>query len=279
MPLRARIALCLEHFGFVRRRLTSESILEKTYQVVGGSTRTHDYDDAWILALGFDSRVVFDVGCNVGQSTLLLLHSASVEQVVLIDPNPAALAIAAENLIRNGLSPRARFVCAFASETAGANVILHTIGTGSAGSMYATHAKTASTLGQSIRVPTTSLDQLSQYFSLHPDLVKVDVEGAEHLVLKGATAVASRQTTRFLVEMHSSPELPMRDNAARIIDWCGDNGYRAWYLKEKCELSGEEMIASRGRCHLLLLPAAMPFPEYLIHLEQGAPLEKVRRPG
>lgn len=36
MLLRARIALCLEHFGFVRRRLTSESILEKTYQVVGG---------------------------------------------------------------------------------------------------------------------------------------------------------------------------------------------------------------------------------------------------
>lgn len=58
MPIRARIALCLEHFGFVRRRLASESILEKTYQVVGGSIRTHDYDDAWILALGFDSRVV-----------------------------------------------------------------------------------------------------------------------------------------------------------------------------------------------------------------------------
>lgn len=106
MPLRARIALCLERFGFVRRRLTTESILEKTYQVVGGSTRTHDYDDAWILALGFDSRVVFDVGCNVGQSTLLLLHSDRIEQIVLIDPNPAALAIAAENLIRNSLSPR-----------------------------------------------------------------------------------------------------------------------------------------------------------------------------
>lgn len=279
MPLRARIALCLERFGFVRRRLTTESILEKTYQVVGGSTRTHDYDDAWILALGFDSRVVFDVGCNVGQSTLLLLHSDRIEQIVLIDPNPAALAIAAENLIRNSLSPRSRFVCAFASESVGSSVVLHTIGTGSAGSMYSTHAKTASKLGQSLRVPTTSLDQLSQYYSLHPDLVKIDVEGAEYLVLKGATAVASRQTARFMVEMHSSPELSMRDNATRIIGWCGDHGYRPWYLKDKCELSGAEMIESRGRCHLLLLPAAMPFPEYLTHLEQGAPLEKVRRPG
>jgi hypothetical protein len=82
----------------------------------------------------------------------------------------------------------------------------------------------------SIEVPTVTLDELASAYSLLPDLVKIDVEGAEGLVLLGAKSCATNHGTRFLVEMHSPPELPMAANAAKVLGWCNELGYAAWYL-------------------------------------------------
>src|SRR5439155_18668188 len=109
-----------------------------------------------------------------------------------------------------------------------------------------------------------------------PDLVKVDTEGAERLVLKGATRIACEQRTTFLDEMHSNPELSMDSNGNAIIAWCHSNGYKAWYLKHKVELNDSGEIRNRGRCHLLLLPETAAFPSCLQHLDQGAKLEQVQ---
>src|SRR5207244_8855988 len=105
---------------------------------------------------------------------------------------------------------------------------------------------------------------------------KVDTEGAERLVLKGATRIAGEQRTTFLVEMHSNPELSMESNGEAIISWCRDNAYKAWYLKEKAELKEISQIRNRGRCHLLLLPEMKSLPSYLCPLDQGAKLERVQ---
>src|SRR5205085_718443 len=72
-----------------------------------------DYDDAWFHACARNAQIVFDVGANVGSSALMAMLCPSVRQVVLVEANWAALGVAAENLIRNGLAERARFVCAF----------------------------------------------------------------------------------------------------------------------------------------------------------------------
>ena len=125
-------------------------------------------------------------------------------------------------------------------------------------------------------IPTTTVDYLVEIFNCVPDLVKIDVEGAERLVLQGAVELAHKQVARFLVEMHSNSELPMSENAQRVLSWCQKVNYRAWYLKDKVQLTAPELISGRGRCHLLLLPAEEMLPEILAKLEQGAPLEKVQ---
>ena len=274
---KTRLFLSLERrFGLVLRKKGTFKILDRTYTVIRGAVRIDDYDDAWLLALGHHSKVVFDIGCNIGQASLLMLYSGKIQQIVLVDPNPEALAICAENLILNGLSIRARFVSVFVSENDDEEVEFFTVGSGAAGSIYRTHAVTASALRSSIMVPTLTLDSLAERLNVVPDLVKVDVEGAERLVLNGAKKIARRQSTSFMVEMHSSPEVPIAGNGQAIINWCRDNAYKAWYLKEKIELKVARQLESRGRCHLLLLPEAAVFPEYLQHLEQGAKLEKVQ---
>lgn len=57
------------------------------------------------------------------------------------------------------------------------------------------------------KIPTASLDQLiSEQIVTTPDLVKIDVEGAESLVLEGAEKLLSRRKTVFMVALHSEEQ-------------------------------------------------------------------------
>jgi len=278
LHVRTRLLIALENiFGIIKRKKVRKNILDKTFILVDGTFRdSADYDDAWLIALSLESKNVFDVGCNIGQSTILLLLNSNVDNILLIDPNPSALSICAENLIFNNLSHKARFVCAFASDKDDKLIDFFTTGIGAAGSMFKLHAVTASNIGTSLRVPTVSLDSLFKQYGILPDLVKIDVEGAEGLVLDGAKEIAKQHKTRFFVEMHSSPELTMDYNATKIIEWCSSLCYQPWYLKEKIKLKEPHQIAKRGRCHLLLLPIETPFPICLNSIEQGDSIQKIK---
>jgi len=230
-----------------------------------------DYDEGWFWACVQRARIVYDIGANIGQSAIVALMVPSVERVVLVDPNPMALSIAAVNLIHNAMEQRAHFVCAFCGDRDDSEASFYTIGFGAAGSIFPSHARTASQKGFVSRVRTITLDTLVQKTGWVPDFVKVDVEGAESMVLQGGVGLAREYRPRFLVEMHHQNELPMIQNAEAVLAWCERVGYRAWYLKEHTELLSPQMIAHRGRCHLLLLPAEEDYPDWLRGIEQGAP--------
>jgi hypothetical protein len=62
--------------------------------------------------------------------------------------------------------------------------------------------------------------------------------------------------------MHSSKELSMFDNATKVLNWCKEVGYNAWYIRERQLMDTVGVIMNRGKCHLLL-PLNTPYPEYL----------------
>lgn len=204
-----------------------------------------------------------------------MLQSPSIASIVLIDPNPDALAVAADNLIRNNLSGIARFVPVFLASQDDETLTFWTVGTGAAGSQFSGHAVTAAIQQASLQVHTLTLDTLCARYDLLPDLVKIDVEGAEHQVLLGSQAIALYGETRFFVEMHAQPELSMVDNADRVLRWSDEVGYTAWYLKNQVPLTDSSQIIHRGRCHLLLQPEAWEFPAWLRSVPQSAALEVV----
>src|SRR5256885_16759533 len=70
--------------GLVPRRKVVASVLDRSYTVLRGSIRTDDYDDAWLLALGLHSKIIFDIGCNIGQASLLLLYSGKSRRLFLL---------------------------------------------------------------------------------------------------------------------------------------------------------------------------------------------------
>lgn len=90
------------------------------------------------------------------------------------------------------------------------------------------------------------------------------------MVLEGSKNLATGKQTRFLVEMHSNPRMPMVRNAELVLGWCAKSGYAAWYLAEGARLTDPFQISRRGRCHLLLQPQEWPFPAWLEGIPQGA---------
>lgn len=253
--------------------LVSAQLAGKTLTIRRGTIpEKADKDDAWWAALSNRYDKIFDIGANVGYATLLATINDTDKTVVLADPNPKALEIAKENLESNGLGGNKTYINTFVGNENGKQVKFYTLGTGSAGSMYGSHADSAKAVNAYTMVNTTTLDDIVTDTGIIPELVKIDVEAAESYVLQGATKLAAKQSAIFMVEMHGPEEMPMIKNAGLVLDWCTINSYTAWYMKEHTQLMNAEQISHRGRCHLLLLPQGIAYPDYLKEIEEGESL-------
>ena len=271
--MKSFIAHQLAKIGITRKTIVSKRILNKNYRVIEGTIRDKiDKDDAWLFALSAHHKNMFDIGANIGQSAMLMLYHRNIENIVLVDPNPEALSKAAENLILNNLSQKAKFIPAFISDKNDDVIDFYTVGAGAAGSKFKGFAKTAKKLKSYYPVNTLTIDHLVKSTGISPDLIKVDVEGAEIEVLNGATELAKKMNTTFILEIHSGEELNITENTRLILEWCDKNNYSGWYLKDKTLLDIDS-IKNRGRYHALLIPKHRQFPEYLKDINENAALE------
>jgi FkbM family methyltransferase len=242
-------------------------------KVVAGTIREKvDQDDTWWFFLAKHHSIIFDIGCNIGYTALLALIQDSNRQLVLVDPNPKALQMAALNIIQNNLGSRTQYLTAFVGDKLDDTVKFFTVGAGAAGSMYPSHAETAASINSFMEVKTITLDYMYEFYGIKPDLIKIDVEGAETLVMKSAKILAVETQCTFFIEMHDVEKLGMEAAGQMMLDWCKEMEYNAWYLKTGEMLSSAETIKNRGKCHLLLLPCNQQYPYYLKGVAQNATL-------
>jgi FkbM family methyltransferase len=231
-----------------------------------------DEDDAWVLACQQHATSMFDIGCHIGFSALLGLLGGNIKEIVLVDASPDALTIAAKNLIQNQLSASARFVWGFAAENDRSTVSFFTGDAGAASSAYI-NSYTHSNRGKKIDVKTVSVDSLSKQYSIEPDFVKIDVEGAEDVVLNGACQLAAKRKTRFLVEVHHHASKPISENTKRIMEWCTQQNYKAWLLRMHIPLENVEQIADSVRFHVLLQPMDWEYPDWIAQISAHTQVE------
>jgi FkbM family methyltransferase len=275
MSIKKRIKLLYYLIRNKKSKFITTTLCGVPLKLLPGTFRgKEDQDDTWWFYLASQHNVIFDIGCNIGYTALLALINNPDKDIVLVDPNPGALQQAAMNLIENNLGNRARYMPAFVSDTIGDNVKFYTVGVGQAGSMYASHAETAASINSFMNVKTVTLDYLYSFYNLEPDLVKIDVEGAETLVMQSAKELAKHAKCNFFIEMHNVENLGMEAGGQIMLDWCAEMDYKAWYLKTGEQLLSAATIKNRGKCHLLLLPKELEYPEYLNGVVTNAPLPK-----
>jgi FkbM family methyltransferase len=142
--------------------------------------------------------VVLDVGANVGSYTLLFaMWAGPAGRVIALEPAPDAREGLRVHVALNRVADRVEIIAAAAAEHAGSA----RFGVdGASGGNALINA--GSPTGRTIEVETTSLDEFCRMRGLRPDVMKIDAEGAELDVLKGARSVLAHPGMRAFIEFH-----------------------------------------------------------------------------
>ena len=162
-------------------------------------------------------RTVFDVGANCGFFALTQASRHPEWRFCCLEPHPNSFAHLEKNIAANRLGARTALVQACGGAKSGTCLI-----NVSAESSMAVVVGSAAQ-EQCLEAPTPrpaqvcTLDEVSAREHLQPDFLKIDVEGFEVEVLKGATACLN--TARYVVlEYHSGK---LGDECRRILEAVG----------------------------------------------------------
>lgn len=172
-------------------------------------------------------RDVLDIGANIGFHAVLFARRLRTGTVLSVEPTPRALNRLRRNLERNGVSVRVSIFEGVASSEPG-EVQIHTIAGreeySSLGAM--SHPSISGATTETLTVSATTVDDLVAQRSLRPGFMKIDVEGAEHLVIAGAGQVLAEHRPIILAEL-SDPLLKANgSSSAEVIHAIERFGYR-----------------------------------------------------
>ena len=161
-----------------------------------------------LLEFALNQRLgcVYDIGANVGLHTLFYSHVA--DRVVAFEPAPAAFARLSDNIRLNNRTNITTMNVALSDRTATLDFLDN--GVGQTGTLItsATHAQGF----RKIQVPAHRLDDLDLPA---PDLLKIDCEGAEMQVLRGAEATLRKHRPKVHLEVH--PLLGVSEDEVRAF--------------------------------------------------------------
>jgi FkbM family methyltransferase len=147
-------------------------------------------------------QTVFDVGAYVGIYSIILSRwLGSTGKVFAFEPAPHTLKLLHRHLRLNGVRDRVLITPAAVGEEVGFATLCV-----QGDHIQNTLSPLASGLGghyEEVMVPVVTLDQFCTEHGVRPDWIKIDTEGWELRVLRGARGLLSEPNPpTFLVEMH-----------------------------------------------------------------------------
>lgn len=196
--------------------------------IIAGIYETEDLGH--LLANLRDGDVFFDVGANIGLFSLLCAHQFASVSIHAFEPIPLNASLFESSIHLNGFENiTLNRICVGNSE---GEIELSLASDSAYSSMLATGRKP---VVRRLRTPITTLDGYASHARLQRiDVLKVDVEGAEKLVLEGGRGLLSDDTTRprlILIELFDQNLEPFGTSIAEIVDLMSGLGYRGFVLE------------------------------------------------
>jgi FkbM family methyltransferase len=169
--------------------------------------------------------IVVDAGANWGYFTLLAAHAAGATgRVIALEPDPRQFASLEANVALNGFTWVTPLRAAAASEAG--RLTLSGYGEDER-NRGVSRIEAGPGGGPRFDVEAISIDEVTDPYS-SIDLVKIDVEGAEDLVLKGmARGLAARRYKAIVLELHPRLLRERGIDAASVNATLAAHGYRA----------------------------------------------------
>jgi FkbM family methyltransferase len=200
---------------------------------------------------------VIDVGANIGFFTQRFAHWVSGSgRIIALEPEPSNARQLQRRLTQARLAQQVECIQAAVSDVPGEALFTlnpahpgdHKLDTGS---------------GQGILVPVTTIDTLVSERDTPPvSLIKVDVQGAEMHVLRGAEHTLQTQHPVLYLELDDQGLRQFGSHAAALLEWCVSYGYALHIISQQTispPLSIEAVIQrahEQGYIDVLLLDAA-----------------------
>jgi FkbM family methyltransferase len=170
---------------------------------------------------------VLDVGAWVGLYSVTA--AASGCSVYAFEPTPATRRLLIEHLRLNGLD--ATVVPAAMSDRDGETTLFAQRASGLASLSERAAGRVELVTGdrrlEAVTVPTVRFDGFCEAHGIVPDLVKLDVEGAEMRVLSAAGGFLSRRRGCLLIEAHPLALQEFGDSLEGLLDLLADAGWKA----------------------------------------------------
>jgi len=156
----------------------------------------------------FQPKVFWDVGANLGWFTWLVNAKVALDHAVLFEPLPLNARLLGETRRRNGLR-HLRIIQSAVSDRLGEVAFKVDDRSGAASQIaecFEASGESACARGYGLKneiaVRTTTLDAEIAAGTPVPDLMKMDIEGAEYLALKGAGKLLELERTIIAFECH-----------------------------------------------------------------------------
>jgi FkbM family methyltransferase len=210
---------------------------------------------------------VFDVGAKVGMTAMCMAGAMTAGTVFAFEAAETSCFVVDRNIRLNALDRRIVAVNATVGSVSGTLCKYHwNVSSGRSGIVMA--PPQGATPIQKI---TVSLDDFVQQNGLRPDLIKIDVEGAEQQVIAGMQGTMRAFGPDVALELHAWPGMPPAANAEGILRLLEPVDYGMFWLGNGRFLDDPGALANlsesrRGvgaRARFLLLPKGRPVPAWL----------------
>lgn len=224
-----------------------------------------DRDYAVLRQLSRGKACILDVGANVGLTSLVMGKGEMTAdgRIYAFEASETACRLIRDNAALNGLAARITVVNALIAERSGLSIDFY--GDAASGSAsiipgYLTHY-------HPLRKATLALDDFVRDSGATPDLIKIDVEGAESRVIAGLVETLRDARPLLFIELHSWADLTVSDTAGALLEQLAPLDYCLIYLRTKEIITDTAVLAGRGRCHVLACPVESPFLGELAQLD------------
>ena len=188
---------------------------------------------------------IIDIGANVGFLSLEMAQVAK-GKIFCFEPNPYTFSKLVDLVsINKDKGSDYNFICAAVGETS--NFVNFYVSERDYLGVMSSQVQTDPD-AKLIKVPIVSLDDFFYEEELKIDFIKIDVEGAELFVLKGAIQLLKKFSPKLLIEIHGPFLHSFGYTVSDLFQFLNELGYQSYNIVTNQVLSLEEFTKNTGKC-------------------------------